>query len=84
MRDMLLAERFLCAVEESLERLVGGALIGWPISCQDERLSEIRTWRVVGFEKHLIFYRPTQSGVLAIRLLHGARDVLFHLRRFIE
>ena len=39
------------------------------------RLAELRVWRVEGFEKHLIFYRPTQGGIEIVRVLHGARDI---------
>jgi toxin ParE1/3/4 len=27
------------------------------------------------FGKHLIFYRPTQDGVVIVRVLHGARKI---------
>jgi toxin ParE1/3/4 len=32
-------------------------------------------WRVAGFPNHLIFYRPVESGVEVIRVLHAKRDI---------
>ena len=33
-----------------------------------------RVWRVEGFERYLIFYRPVGSGIEVVRVLHAARD----------
>ena len=30
---------------------------------------------VQGFEKHLVFYRPTEAGIEIVRVLHAARDI---------
>ena len=38
-------------------------------------LAETRMFRVKGFTKHLIFYRPIKNGVEIIRVIHGARDI---------
>jgi toxin ParE1/3/4 len=32
-------------------------------------------WRVRGFAKHLIFYRPIEDGIEVIRILHASRDL---------
>jgi toxin ParE1/3/4 len=32
-------------------------------------------WRVRGFERYLIFYRPTDDGIDVVRVLHGSRDI---------
>ena len=39
------------------------------------RLEGLRVWRIQGFEKHLIFYRPVDDGIEIVRVLHGARDI---------
>ena len=39
------------------------------------RLAGVRVWRVSGFEKHLIFYRPNPEGVEILDVIHGARDI---------
>jgi toxin ParE1/3/4 len=35
----------------------------------------VRVWRVSGFGRHLIFYRPVEGGIEVVRVLHGHRDV---------
>jgi toxin ParE1/3/4 len=32
-------------------------------------------WRVRGFDRHLIFYRPIADGIEVNRILHSSRDV---------
>ena len=32
-------------------------------------------WRVKGFEKYLVFYRPLKDGIVVLRVIHGARDI---------
>ena len=41
----------------------------------DAALADVRMWHVVGFPNHLIFYRPTESGIEVIRVLHAKRDI---------
>ncbi len=36
---------------------------------------EVRSWRVEGFRRYLIFYREIPGGVQIWRLLHGSRDL---------
>lgn len=38
-------------------------------------LAQVRVWRVQDFRNHLVFYRPFQSGIEVVRVLHGARDI---------
>jgi toxin ParE1/3/4 len=38
-------------------------------------LQNVRMWRVGGFERHLIFYRPTADGIEVLRVLHASRDL---------
>lgn len=38
-------------------------------------LVEIRRISVQNFPRHLIFYRVTESAVLILRVLHGARNI---------
>jgi toxin ParE1/3/4 len=32
-------------------------------------------WRIPGFERYLIFYRPIPEGIEVIRVLHAARAI---------
>ncbi|MCX6922489.1 MAG: type II toxin-antitoxin system RelE/ParE family toxin [Verrucomicrobia bacterium] len=36
---------------------------------------EVRSWRVEGFRRYLVFYRQLQDRVQIWRVLHGARDL---------
>ncbi|MGH7952689.1 MAG: type II toxin-antitoxin system RelE/ParE family toxin [Limisphaerales bacterium] len=36
---------------------------------------EIRSWRVEGFRRYLIFYRELPDRIQIWRVLHGARDL---------
>ena len=45
----------------------------WPSA--NPRLAGLRSWRIEGFEKHLIFYRPADDGIDIVRVIHAARDV---------
>ena len=69
------AERFLRAAERSISRLATSPHLGWPRESPDPRLPGIRTWRIEGFEQHLVFYRPSRDSLLILRVLHGSRDI---------
>lgn len=68
-----LAERFVAATRDSLRRLLEMPEIGR--RCEHVPIEGVCRWPVKGFEKHLIFYRPTDSGIEVVRVLHGARDI---------
>ncbi len=42
---------------------------------ENPRLEGLRMFSVLGFRRHLVFYRPTAAGVEVVRVLHGARDI---------
>lgn len=69
------AYQLLDAAEESFHDLERMPLMGSTREFQDSTLIGIRMWRVKGFPKHLIFYRPIKDGVDIIRVLHSARDM---------
>jgi toxin ParE1/3/4 len=69
------AYQFLDRAEESFRELERMPLMGSTREFQDPTLAGIRMWRVKGFRKHLIFYRPIDGGVEIIRVLHNARDI---------
>jgi toxin ParE1/3/4 len=54
--------------------------MGSPREFRNPHLAGIRQWRIPGFEKYLIFYRPLEDGIEILRVLHGARDI----RRILE
>ena len=44
---------------------------GW---ARQERFAGVRLWRVGGFERYLIAYRPLKEGVVIERVFHAAQD----------
>ena len=66
------AIRFQTAVMEEVDLLLEAPCKGSPRRFRLPRLLGLRQWSVTGFEKILIFYRPTESGIEVVRVLHGA------------
>lgn len=75
-RDCLAAaERFLDAAEECFRELARTPDLGTEDEFSSRHLRGIRRWRIKGFEKHLVFYRPVDDGIEIVCVLHGARDI---------
>lgn len=68
------ALRFLAAVEHTLHQLVSAPGLGKLREFDNARLSGLRSWRIQGFEKWLVFYRFQEEVLEVVRVLHGARD----------
>lgn len=69
------ADRFICAVDETLQTLETHPLIGRVYDADAESLRGLRIWSVSGFPNHLLFYRPAPGGIELVHVLHGARDI---------
>lgn len=69
------ALRFYDAVQVSFDLLARNPHIGVQRDSKRPELAGIRIWRVTGFEKHLIFYRPLEDGIEVVRVIHGQRDL---------
>ena len=70
-----IASRFLKATEETLGQLLDLPLSGAGRSHLNPSLEGLRMFPVRGFERHVLFYRPTPEGLEFIRMLHDARDL---------
>jgi toxin ParE1/3/4 len=70
-----LAFRFLDAAEASFDSLAAMSEMGTSRTYNSPALVGVRMWRAAGFPNHLIFYRPIESGVEVIRVLHANRDI---------
>ena len=71
-----IAERFVDAVQSTLQSLTKSPGMGRPRFTDRPELSGLRSWRVSEpFHRHLIFYRVGSDELLAERLIHGARDL---------
>ena len=74
--SIAIAERFLHAVYEALDRLVSIPGIGSPQEHRAPRLKGLRMWSVPGFRDYLVYYvDDPDEGIEVIRVLHGARDI---------
>jgi toxin ParE1/3/4 len=71
--DPRAAERFQRAVQHAEQMVLDMPGLGAPRSFR--HLQNVRMWRVGGFERHLIFYRPTADGIEVLRVLHASRDL---------
>ena len=70
-----LALRFYDAAAETFAFLARTPLVGELRESRNPLFAGIRIWRVTGFEKHLVFYRPVEGGIEVVRVLHGHRDI---------
>ena len=68
------AQRFRRALQETGELLLDMPHIGSMRVSDKPALKGIRVVPVRDFDKHFIFYRPVDDGIVIVRLLHGARD----------
>ena len=67
------ARAFLLAAYDTFEFLALNPGIG---RCRgDLGFPEVRSWRVQGYRKHLIFYREIPGGIQVWRVIHGAQDL---------
>ena len=69
------ALRFYRAAEATFELLASRPGIGKVNQFRSRFLTNVRTFPLKGFPKHLVFYLPIEHGVEIIRVLHGARDL---------
>ena len=75
-RDNLEAgRRFYDAAAQVFDQLALMPEMGSPRTFRNPALAGVRLWRIPGFERYLIFYRPIQDGIEVIRVLHAARDI---------
>ncbi len=73
--DLEVANAFLDALEKTCERLAGMPAIGSLCDLVIHHFKAVRLLPIKGFEKYLIFYRPTPHGVEILRVLHSRRDI---------
>ena len=73
--------RFLFAAHETFSLLASQPNIGWRFRVTNSALGELRVFRVSGFEKMLILYRPLSDGIEVFRVVHGSRNLQALFRR---
>jgi toxin ParE1/3/4 len=76
-----LAERFVSAIERTVNQLAENPNLGRRRYPRDPDLADIYAVRVVRpFNKHLLYYRFNEDTLFLERLIHGARDLPRRLR----
>jgi plasmid stabilization system protein ParE len=75
-----LGHRFLVAAHEAFGMLAEQPEIGWHPRFRIPKLKDARVFRVSGFEKMLVVYKPHSSGVEILRVIHGSRMIQKHLK----
>lgn len=63
------------AIENTCETIATMPQVGTSRTFSNPVYKGIRLMLVKKFENYLIFYQPTEQGVLIVRVLHGARDI---------
>jgi toxin ParE1/3/4 len=76
-----LGHRFLLAAHETFGLLASQPQIGWHSRLKHPHLASLRVFQVSGFEKMLVFYKPTPNGVEILRVVHSSRNLRALLRR---
>ena len=73
--SVAVAMRFLECLEETFHLLLDRPGFGRQLPMQNPELVGVRSYRVKGFDSHLVFYLQRQGGIEVLRVLHGARDL---------
>lgn len=74
------ANRWLEAVEKTIDKILRTPNAGAPKQLSNESLAGLRLWPVEEFEDIRIYYLAEESALRVIRVLHGKRDI----RRILE
>jgi toxin ParE1/3/4 len=72
--------RFLDSAHQTFALLATQPHMGWKSSLTAPRYGDLRVFRVRGFDRVLIIYRPHPDGIEVLRVLHGARGLRRVLR----
>jgi len=70
-----IGHRFLIAAHETFNLLATQPEMGWHPRLRHPSLTSLRVFRISGFDRILILYRPIKDGVEIIRVIHGSRDI---------
>ena len=69
------ATRVIEAAHETFKTLAAHPGLGRVRRFRNPRLRNVRSWRIMGFENYLIFYRDVADGIQVNHVYHGARDI---------
>ena len=63
-----LGHRFLVAAHETFTLLASNPGIGWHSRVRHPQLSELRFFRISGFQKMIVLYLPISDGIEILRV----------------
>ncbi|WZP00771.1 type II toxin-antitoxin system RelE/ParE family toxin [Isosphaeraceae bacterium EP7] len=66
---------FAEAARKTFDFLAKNPNIGERYPSRAEDLAGLRVWKIDGFPKHLVFYRPTEDRLEIVRVMHGHRQI---------
>jgi toxin ParE1/3/4 len=73
--------RFMLAAHQTFTLLATQPEMGWHCRLKSPQTASLRVFRVSGFERMLVLYRPLPDGVEILRVVHGSRNLQALLRR---
>jgi toxin ParE1/3/4 len=73
-RSEELAQEFLNSCDDTFQFLANNKFIGSKRDFKNEKLDEVRMWRVKNFEKYLIFYIPKENGIKILHVFHSSTN----------
>jgi toxin ParE1/3/4 len=73
--SLQLAERFLSALDHTIQQIGGFPYAGSLFPSGRIRALEIRRWPVKEFPRYILYYAVGSRKVTLLRILHSARDV---------
>ena len=79
--DEELGHRFLVAAHDTFALLATQPEMGWNPKLRHPDVRGLRLFRVTGFDRILILYRPLEDGIEVLRVVHGSRNVQRLFRR---
>ena len=79
--DSVAAERWLTAVEDTLDQISRFPECGVGYRTRRRKLSGIRMLPVSGFTDYLVFYRVESGSIRVLYVVHGAQHLLRLFRK---
>ena len=68
------ADAFLMATSETIGMLAASPFMGRKVDVSRKRLRGPRRWTLLAYPNYNVYYLPRRSGIVVVRVLHGARD----------
>jgi toxin ParE1/3/4 len=75
------ADRFVEAVEKTIDKILRTPNAGAPKHLSNPSLTGLRSWAVEEFEDIRVYYLTETAAVRIVRVLHGKRDITRILER---